>query len=188
MPEISEGDGWSQSKVSDRKSEIDTVRVGLGVDERNFYSLGFSAGQLDTVPLWQLVNSIAHVFKDFLPEEVLLPYPGDVHSDHRVTFDAASACCKWFRYPSVLSVLAYETISETDFGLNPQGIGFKPNLHIDITPHIEKKLELLRVYQSELGDFPFPRSIEAVRALASIRGTQSGYQYAESFMLLRQRY
>lgn len=184
---ISEADGWLQSKVSERKSEIETVRIGLEVEERNFYPLGFCAGQLDTVPLGQLVNSISHVFNDFLPEEVLLPYPGDVHSDHRVTFDAASACCKWFRYPSVRSVIAYETISETDFGIDPRAIGFKPNLHVDITQYLEKKLELLRIYQSELGDFPFPRSIEAVRALATVRGAQSGFQSAESFMMLKQR-
>jgi LmbE family N-acetylglucosaminyl deacetylase len=79
-----------------------------------------------------LVGKISEIFPDFQPDEVLLPYPGDVHSDHRVTFEAASACTKWFRYPSVKRVLAYETPSETDFGIDPRDSGFKPNVFVYI--------------------------------------------------------
>ncbi len=50
------------------------------------------------------------------------------------------------------------------------------------------KLQLLRCYQSELGEFPFPRSESAVRALAQVRGAQSGFIAAEAFQLLRDRY
>ena len=116
----------------------------------------------------------------------MIPHRGDVHTDHQVVFDAVGACCKWFRYPSVKRVLAYETLSETEFGLNPQA-GFQPNMFVDISLFMERKLELLKIYQSELGEFPFPRSITAVRALAQYRGATSGFEGAEAFMLLRER-
>ena len=97
------------------------------------------------------------------------------------------ACSKWFRYPSVKRVLAYETLSETNFNLNPNAT-FNPNYFIDISEYLERKLEVLAIYRSELGVFPFPRSAEAIRALATYRGSSSGFVAAEAFQLLRERY
>ena len=163
------------------------MRTGLGIAPQHLYALAFPTTQLDRVPMGTLVALIADVFADFQPEEVLLPYPGDVHSDHRVTFQAASACTKWFRHPSVRRVLAYETPSETDFGIDPRDPGFKPNVLVDISAHIDVKLTLLRVYASELGEFPFPRSQELLLALAALRGAQGGCEAAEGFVLLGER-
>ena len=115
-----------------------------------------------------------------------MPHPCYVHTDHRLVFDATSACAKWFRYPSVKRILAYETISETEFGLDPNNF-FCPNYYVDIGEFLERKLEIMSVYQSELGDFPFPRSSEAIRALAVLRGSTSGFVAAEAFQLLRER-
>jgi hypothetical protein len=43
------------------------------------------------------------------------------------------------------------------------------------------------IYSSEMGNFPFPRSHEAIQALARIRGAVSGFKAAEAFELLRER-
>ena len=64
---------------------------------------------------------------------------------------------------------------------------FHPNVYVDIGNYLERKLEILSVYKTELGEFPFPRSIRAVRSLAEWRGTSAGYQAAEAFELLRER-
>lgn len=188
MTSITEEAGWPPEKVVERAKEIDRVRDGLGVQPNNFFSLGFATSKLDSIPMHKLVSSMAEVFKLFKPEEILVPYPGDVHSDHRITFEAASACTKWFRYPSVRRVLAYETPSETDFGLDPRVSGFKPNVFLDISKFIDRKLELLATYKSEMGEFPFPRSEKALKALAYMRGSQAGFEAAEAFVLLRENY
>jgi N-acetylglucosamine malate deacetylase 1 len=86
----------------------------------------------------------------------------------------------------VRRLLSYETISETDFCLDTRS-PFQPNCFVDITRYLERKLEVLAAYQSELGRFPFPRSIEAVRSLAAVRGAASGFEAAEAFQLLRER-
>ena len=134
-----------------------------------------------------LIDKFSAVFKEFQPVEVLLPCRSDVHTDHRLVFDAAVACTKWFRYPSVKRVIAYETISETEFGLDPDN-SFQPNYFVDISEFLDLKLEIMAVYKSELSDFPFPRSIEAIRALAALRGSTAGFMAAEAFQLLRERY
>lgn len=186
MTAMTEEAGWSHARIKQRAMEIERVREGLGVDARHFYALGLATADLDQVPMGTLVARVSQVFKAFVPEEVLLPHPGDVHSDHRVTFEAASACTKWFRYSSVKRVLTYETISETDVGLDLQR-SFQPNVFVDINRYLERKIELMKWYPSEMGEFPFPRSEGAVMALARLRGAQSGFESAEAFQLLRER-
>ena len=127
---ISQEMGWSPEKVQQREEEIEQVASGLGIDR--VYNLGFPTTKLDTFPMSEVIQKFSEVFRDFEPEEVLIPHRGDVHTDHRVVFDAASACCKWFRYPSVRRVLAYETLSETEFGLDPD-TRFHPNVFVDIS-------------------------------------------------------
>jgi LmbE family N-acetylglucosaminyl deacetylase len=103
-----------------------------------------------------------------------------------MVFDAAASCTKWFRYPSIKRVLAYETMSETDFGLGTSQ-AFRPNVIINIEPYLTDKLRAMDIYTSELGEFPFPRSHKAIQALATLRGAASGFVAAEAFELLRER-
>ena len=126
------------------------------------------------------------VFQTVQPHTVYLPHWGDAHSDHTVAFDAASACTKWFRYPSIREVLSYETLSETGFHLGSQGQMFQPNVFVDIEAHLDKKVQIVKEYASEIAPFPFPRSEEAVRSLAAYRGSFAGCKAAEAMTLLKQ--
>jgi len=176
--------GWSEDKIKQRADEIKQVTALFGFD--SVFELNFPTTQLDQVPMSDLVGAISNVFKTFEPEEVFVPHPSDVHTDHCVVFNAVASCTKWFRYPSVKRVLAYETLSETDFGLGTSQ-AFQPNVFIDIEPYLDDKLRAMDIYASEVGEFPFPRSHEAIRALASLRGVASGFKAAEAFELLRER-
>ena len=181
---ISIESGWSAEKVKQRNDEITRITQLYDFDE--VYALNFQTTQLDAIPMSDIVKAISSVFKSFRPEEVFVPHPSDVHTDHRVVFNAVSACTKWFRYPSVKRVLAYETLSETDFGLGTDQ-AFRPSVFVDINHFVSEKLEAMDIYASEVGEFPFPRSHEAIRALAALRGAASGYKSAEAFELLRER-
>ena len=183
---ISETNGWPKEAEATRNQEIETVRTGLGIASENVFQLGFAPAGLDDVRRSDLVSRIAEVVGQFKPTEVLLPFPGDTHSDHLHAFEAAQACVKSFRSPSVRRVLCYETLSETNFGINPIQNAFRPNLFVDITPHLDRKVELLSTYVSEIADVPFPRSLSAIRALALLRGSQAGVEAAEAFMTLKE--
>lgn len=173
-----------KDEPSTRNKEIEEIKALVGFDE--VYKLGFPAAALDTVPTKQLIESLSRVFLEYQPTDVFLPHPGDVHTDHREVFDASVACTKWFRYPSVKRVMTYETLSETDFCLNKEE-AFFPNVYVDIHEWLDKKLELLMVYKSEFSDFPFPRSVYAIKSLAKVRGAASGFGAAEAFQLMRER-
>lgn len=184
MTGISVQSGWSEEKIKSRSEEIKRISELFGFDE--VFELNFPTTQLDRVPMNDLVAAVSNIFKSFEPTEVFLPHPSDVHTDHRIVFDAVASCTKWFRYASVKRVLAYETLSETDFGLGTNQ-GFRPNVFVDIEPFLNDKLRAMEIYGSELGAFPFPRSHEAIRALATLRGAASGFKAAEAFELLRER-
>lgn len=183
---MKESYGWDRKRVSDRAGEIKKVQKGLGVKTKNLYQLDFPPAELDSLPLSKVVDKISNVFSDFKPDEIFLPHPGDVHSDHRICFDAAMACTKWFRYPFIKKIFTYETISETDASLDLTR-PFQPTVFFEISDTLERKWELLTVYKSETKGFPFPRSEKAIKALAYIRGSQAGYEAAEAFCLLRER-
>ena len=150
--------------------------------------LGLPTAQLDNLPMGDIVHAVGKVVNDVQPDYLWLPHGGDVHSDHRVVFDACAACSKWFRYPSIKQVMSYETLSETDAALPGSGRPlFQANYFIDISVHLARKQAIMALYESELGEFPFPRSRGALEAQARLRGAQSGYHAAEAFMLLRGR-
>jgi len=180
---ITAGSCWSAEKIKQRIDEIKSVTELFDFD--SVFELNFPTTQLDQVPMSDLVSAISDAFKKFEPEEVFVPHPADVHSDHRIVFDAVAGCTKWFRYPSIKRVLAYETLSETDFSLGTNQ-GFRPNVFVNIEPYLDDKLRAMDIYASELGTFPFPRSHEAIRALATLRGAASGFKSAEAFELLRE--
>ena len=176
--------GWGAAQLHQREIEIERVRQLVGFDE--VYNLKLPAACLDQLPMNEIIRQFSEVFKAFEPEEVFVPHYSDVHTDHRIVFDAVSACTKWFRYPSVRRVLAYETLSETDFSLQATG-RFHPNYFVNIEDYLDLKLEIMLVYASEMSSFPFPRSLEAISALAKLRGAASGYLAAEAFELLKER-
>ena len=186
MTTVSEENGWDQVPAERRRLEIDSVRSSLSICKDNLYQLNYPPATLDQHPLNELVGRISCVVNDFKPQEIYLPHPGDIHSDHKITFSAASACTKWFRHPSLERVFTYETISETDFGFNHLTPSFCPNTFVDISPFLDSKLKLLSTYRSEISSAPFPRSLEAVKAQSLLRGVQRGVMAAEAFELLRQ--
>ncbi len=181
---ISEDFGWSADKIAQREKEIKEVSNYFNFDE--VYNLKLPTTQLDTIPRSKIVEKISDVVKDFCPDEILVPHLGDIHSDHEVVHNAVLSCTKWFRFPFVKRIMAYETISETDFGLNPSQ-QFIPNTFIDISEFLDAKLKATEIYSSEMGDFPFPRSKISIESLARYRGSSSGYKAAEAFQLLRDR-
>ena len=183
VTKISEAHGWEKKQIDLRKDEIKKVSKFFGFS--NVYQLNFPTTKLDTIPKSILVKNISDVFKAFKPYEIFVPHLSDVHSDHKVISDIISTCTKNFRYPFIKRILAYETISETEYNLN-NSIKFKPNYFEDITNFLSKKIKVMNIYKSEISKFPFPRSNVSIDAQSKWRGTFVGVEAAEAFELLKQ--
>ena len=181
---LNEKDPSNHPFIRNREQEIRAVKKAYPFDE--VHELKYPSMHLDSVPMIDLVESISGIIADVKPQIVYLPFIHDVHSDHRIAFQAAYSCTKSFRYPFIEKILMMETLSETEFAPAISQSGFLPQIFVDITDFMERKIEILRTYRSEVRQHPFPRGEKAIESLAALRGSTAGFRYAESFMLLKE--
>ena len=175
--------GFSEERVFSRQKEIESVEEQLGITRT--FLLNYPTMTLSSSSLIKMVPKISEVFNEVKPEVIYCVNRSDAHSDHRITFDAVLACTKSFRYPYIKKVLMYECLSETEFAPALPEKVFFPNYFIDISKYMDKKLEVMQVYASEVGEHPFPRSNRNIKALAVFRGASVGVEYAEAFQLIK---
>ena len=163
-----------------RREAEDAFRV-LGV--KNFDFLRIPATMVHTTPVAELNGKVVKFVRAAAPEMVLIPYP-DRHIDHRIVFDSAVVATRPVGQNPPRLVMCYETLSETHW--NAPGIepAFVPDFHFDISTQMEKKIQALECYASQVKAAP-SRSVEATRALARFRGSQMGCEYAEAFKVVR---
>lgn len=172
------------SYYEQREKEIKQVSDMYGFE--NVHNLRLETMQIDEYSMSELIGKISTIINTVKPNIIYLPFKGDTHSDHRRIFEAAYSCTKSFRYPFIRKIYMMETLSETEFAPGLKEDGFIPNVFIDISKFLESKIEIMNIYESEIGDHPFPRCERNVRALATYRGATAGCEYAESFMLLKE--
>ena len=184
MTNISPGSGYKAEDVKKRQKEIESTAGKYGFD--NVIKLDFPTAGLDTVPHSEVVEAVRSSINKLRPDTVYVPNRNDVHSDHRVTFDAVISSAKSFHCPFLRKILMYEVISDTEFSPPLRDRAFCPNTFSDISEYLDKKLSVMRVYESELGEHPFPRNPENIRALATFRGATAGTKYAEAFMTVKE--
>ncbi|MBQ4861999.1 PIG-L family deacetylase [Pseudoalteromonas sp. MMG013] len=184
VTQISEEVGFSKDRIRTRRNEVKQVADAYNMTSYSW--LEHVATTLSPNTLSDLIGDLSGVINRLKPDQLYVPYPGDIHSDHEVVFNAIAACSKSFRYPFIKKICCYETLSETEFSVNPMNPVFKPNLFVDISDYLERKIDIMHLYKGEILPVPFPRSEENMRALARYRGAVAGCSMAEAFMILKE--
>ena len=172
---------WSEEFIKNREKEIKESNKILGI--KKTYFLNYPTVKLDTIPQKDLNDSIAKIVNKIKPDIAYIPFKGDLNKDHRLLFEASLVALRPINH-KVKKILSYEILSETEWGQEIEV--FKPNVYVDITTTFNKKIEAMKAYESELREFPHPRSLKAIEALAIKRGSEVGVKYAESFYLIRE--
>lgn len=172
---------WSQEYIDDRVKEIQNAKNILGVDQ--IFQLDFKAAGLDSIPHKDLNKAIGEVISEFKPEIVYAPYGQDVHKDHQLVASAVFDSCLVACRQGIKELYAYETVSETD--RYPFLSKFFPNVYIDISNEFDDKIKAMQCYSKEVKQWPHPRSLEAIKISAQKRGSESGLDYAEAFVLIK---
>lgn len=178
---VKEEYGFSAEIVSKREKEIQKVNELFRFDD--FFNLSLKPANLDLYNMSDLIVKFSSVISKIKPNVIMMPFQYDVHSDHRIVFETIYSCTKSFRYPYIKKVLCMEILSETDFASSDSG--FVPNYFVNITKYIDKKINIMQVYKSEIAKPPFPRSLENIKALSRVRGSSCGCEFAEGFRLLK---
>lgn len=175
--------GKNEERAKLIKEEALKAHEVLGVKETFF--LDFPVVRLSTIPAIELNKEVHKVVQEVKPEIAYIPHKGDMHKDHAVVAESAMVALRPVDSPQVKEIYVYETLSETEWNIPSVDNLFIPNVYVDITETIDRKLTAMKCYQSQLYDFPHPRSLQAIQSLSELRGSTICVENAESFMLVR---
>jgi len=181
---MSEEQGYSRDSIIKRETEIKQIEKFFGF--KKVMNLNIPTMSVDAIPIKDLVSKFLEHIKEIKPEILFIPYLYDAHSDHRVVYDSLSPFFKSFRFPFIKKVLMMETVSETEYAFPVDSRMFSPNYYVDISNYIGKKIEAMKIYESEIKEAPFPRSEKVIQALSTFRGSFIACDYAEAFMIVKE--
>jgi LmbE family N-acetylglucosaminyl deacetylase len=160
------GMGGSQSV---RRREAEAAARGMGVKEMLWKDYKDTELPLNK----PLIDDIETAIGSVEPAFIFVHHQDDTHQDHRVLAQAAMAATRYIR-----NVLFYE---------GPTSVDFSPNVFVDITSHLERKMAALAAHASQLEKTHIPglNIVDIARAVAVSRGIQGRTSHAEGFVSLR---
>ena len=124
----------------------------------------------------EVVNAIDLRIRKIKPDIIFTHHPFDTHQAHIGVSQATIAAARRMN-----TVFFYEPIT-------PSGrsyVAFRPQLYVDISSVIDKKLESLTKHVTEYNKFGAENWVEGVRCRSGFRGYEIGTKYAEAFEILR---
>ena len=87
--------------------------------------------------------------------------------DHKKIFESTIVCTRPNNF--IKEVLCYEVPSSTEWD-NRDISNFNPNVYKVLYKHdIENKVKMLSYYDTEIREYPHPRSLKAMEVYASFR-------------------
>lgn len=168
-------------KKEARQTAKDLKAKIVNIKDHDF-SFKFIDQRLDTYPLKEIADWISDQIDKIEPEIIYTHFSGDLNLDHRLvgeaTLIAARPKCDFIK-----RIYAYEVSESTVLGEKATANSFLPNVFENLNP--KDKVKLFKNYRSEWGHSSgWEKWIETQ---AKYRGLQSGYEFAEAFVLLRQK-
>ena len=158
----------------------------LGVEDIYFYNLPDNC--FDTVPLLEIVKKIEELLNSFKPTVVYTHHGCDLNIDHIILHRAVLTATRPTINQTVKFLYTFEVPSSTEWSFNQFHPPFSPNVFVDISDTIEKKVDAMDLYDTEKREYPHPRSAVALKAISKKWGSTVGVPAAEAFQLVRAIY
>lgn len=175
---------FSKDYIARLRKEALMAHEMLGVEKTIFREL--PAPKLDQLSVSDVSQVISEIIELFKPNRIYIPFENDLHNDHKIIFQSCLVAARPLPESKIEKILAYETLSETEWAAPFPQNAFVPNYYINIEHFLETKIQAFELFESQIKQFPHPRSSKTIEALARFRGSTVGYAAAESFMLIRQ--
>jgi LmbE family N-acetylglucosaminyl deacetylase len=163
-----------------RRDSESAARI-LGTAQVEFRE--FPDNGMDGVSRLEVVREVEEFLRSVNPGTVITHHPGDLNVDHGIVARAVMTAARPLPGSSIREVWAGEVPSSSEWGIPSER--FLPQLYVDVTGSIDRKVLALEAYKDEIRPFPHPRSSETLRHLASLRGSEVGLPAAEAFVVLR---
>lgn len=171
--------------VDQRKEELKNALGVLGVQSHELLTTGYES-KMETFPSGEMVGMLDRIQEEFQPTIILLPLPS-FHQDHQYMWNiciAATRPSPAKHNPNLIAAYEYPAQCWGDSSAFDAGKG---GIYVDIDKELSKKADALSKYVTQMREDNHLISIEGARALARLRGLESGYKHAELFHCLRMR-
>lgn len=145
--------------------------------------LDYKDQELDNIPTENLVETIGSYLNKLKPNYVYTHFNGDINLDHQIIANSLNIAIRPYNYNKTCKVFCFETPSSTEWNFFNNKY-FKPNCIVDISNSLDRKIEAIKCYNSELRDYPHPRSPRSLRERAFYWGSISNVKAAEPLILL----
>ena len=183
---VSSRDGEQEALNNELESRRASANAALKILGVNSISFGdFPDNKMDLIATINVAKMIEQLIAEYEPQIIFTHHFGDVNVDHKKVHEATVVACRSQPNHPVKSILCYEVPSSTEWQLSDKYKEFNPNYFVDISSFMDKKILSLNEYEFEMRAWPHPRSIKAIRHLAHWRGSTSGLDSAEAFMVGR---
>jgi len=167
------------------REEMARAHRTLGVTQT--FQQQFPDNRFDSVDLLELVKAVEAVTRRVRPRIVYTHHAGDLNVDHRLTCEAVLTACRPLAGETVERILSFEVLSSTEWAPPRADRAFVPNVFLDISAVMDRKLKAMACYRSELRPATHPRSLAAMAHQAKLWGAKmGGVAAAEAFVLLRE--
>ncbi len=147
---------------------------------------GYPDNSFDTVPLLDIVQTIEEEIAEHSPDTVYTHHYGDLNVDHEIVCRATVTATRPLADCTVDRVLAFETLSASEWSVPKPTNAFQPNSFVDVSAYLDTKIDALAVYETELREPPHPRTVDTVKKNTEVWGSKAGVHAAEPFELLRE--
>lgn len=169
------------TKRAQKEDEARRAATELGVSD--YVHLDLPDMRLDTLAHVEVNGVVEEHVRDLAPQVAYTPQP-DVNADHRALFDSVAVATRPTPGQPVRRLLTYAPTSSTEW--TPAAVSwFQPNWFVEVGETLDLKLRAFAHYETELREYPHPRSERAIRAAAEYHGASCGCEYAEPFVLVR---
>ncbi|WP_061221490.1 PIG-L deacetylase family protein [Leptospira borgpetersenii] len=184
----------SRENVRDRNSKLKELgelaqtasKASEVIGAKSIEVLDFPDNRMDSIDRLDIIKVVERKIEEIQPEIIFTHFKNDLNIDHRVTSDAVITACRPYPKQVVKELYFFEVPSNTEWQVGNQSETFNPNYFVSINEtQMKKKINALKVYQSEMREFPHARSIEAINALVNWRGASIGVGMAEAFVVGR---
>jgi LmbE family N-acetylglucosaminyl deacetylase len=177
---------YTQEEANKILNEMKKCHQFLNIDHS--INFNYQACLLNKTEEYLLNNKLLEKIISLKPSYVFIPFP-DRHQDHKIVFESAMVATRPKKNVKFIKqVYCYETVSETFWNAPEIEKNFIPDTFVNISNEIDEKLKSLKIYSSQVNENDFERSFKTIKSLSIFRGSQVGYEYAESFKLIRSRF
>ncbi len=161
-------------------TEIVSANDTIGI--KKVFVESFPDNRFDSVDLLDIIKVISKIKEEIKPDIIFTHYEHDLNIDHQITYKAVITATRPMEDECVKEIYSFEILSSTEWNYP---LSFSPDTFFDISDTLDLKVKAMKEYNSELCQYPHPRSLEGIELNAKYQGMRVGKKYVEAFKSVR---